>query len=94
VDQGIGFEQYRDERIEALPLQQARLKQQLTGANLSAAEARRLERQKTYYARLAAMPVPERDRRLRQRFDEIDANHDGKLDKDEVAWSINHSNGH
>ena len=43
--------------------------------------------------RLAAMPVEERDRRLRQRFDEIDTNHDGKLDEEEVASHVNHLRG-
>jgi EF-hand domain len=62
----------------------------LTEPALSTTATRRLERQKAYYDRLAATPVEERDRRLRQRFDEIDTNHDGKLDEEEVASHVNH----
>jgi Ca2+-binding EF-hand superfamily protein len=39
------------------------------------------------------MPVEERDRRLRQRFDELDTNHDGKLDVEEAASHVNHLRG-
>ena len=46
-----------------------------------------LERQKAYYDFFAAMPAAERDRLFRQRFDEIDANHDGIIDQAErSAW--------
>ena len=37
--------------------------------------------------RLAAMPEAERDQLYRGRFDQIDSNHDGKLDLQErAAW--------
>jgi hypothetical protein len=81
----ITFEQYRDSRIHDLTQRRARLAQQLAAPNLSAAEKKRLERQKTDYDRLAAMPAEEGDRHFRERFDEIDANHDGKLDPEELA---------
>jgi hypothetical protein len=84
ADEVITFEQYRDFRIHDLMQRRARLAQ-LAAPNLSAAEKKRLERQKTYYDRLAAMPAEERDRHFRERFDEIDANHDGKLDPEERA---------
>jgi hypothetical protein len=90
ADEGITFEQYRDARVQDLRQRQARLEQQLTEPALSTTETRRLKRQKAYHDRLAAMPVEERDRRLRQRFDEIDTNHDGKLDEEEVASHVNH----
>jgi Ca2+-binding EF-hand superfamily protein len=46
-----------------------------------------LERQKAYYDFFAAMSATERDRRFRERFDEIDTNHDGIIDHNErVAW--------
>jgi hypothetical protein len=93
ADEGITFEQYRDARIRDLGQRQARLEQQLTDPALSTTETKRLQRQKTYYDRLAAMPVEERDRRLRQRFDEIDSNHDGKLDEEEIASHVNHLRG-
>jgi hypothetical protein len=81
----ITFEQYRDFRIHDLTQRRARLAQQLAAPNLSAAEKKRLERRKTDYDRLAAMPAEEGDRHFRERFDEIDANHDGKLDPEELA---------
>jgi hypothetical protein len=81
----ITFEQYRDFRIHDLTQRRARLMQQLAAPNLSAAEKKRLERRKTDYDRLAAMPAEEGDRHFLERFDEIDANHDGKLDPEELA---------
>jgi hypothetical protein len=81
----ITFEQYRDFRIHDLTQRRARLTQQLAAPNLSAAEKKRLERRKSDYDRLAAMPAEEGDRHFRERFDEIDANHDGKLDPEELA---------
>ena len=84
-DEVITFQQYRDFRIHDLTQRRARLAQQLAAPNLSQAEEKRLERQKTYYDRLAAMPAEEGDRHFRERFDEIDANHDGKLDPEERA---------
>ena len=85
ADEVITFEQYRDFRIHDLTQRRARLAQQPAAPNLSAAEKKRLERQKIYYDWLAAMPAEERDRHFRERFDEIDANHDGKLDPEERA---------
>ena len=85
ADEVITFEQYRDFRIHDLTQRRARLAQQPAAPNLSAAEKKRFERQKTYYDWLAAMPAEERDRHFRERFDEIDANHDGKLDPEERA---------
>jgi hypothetical protein len=85
ADEVITFEQYRDFRIHDLTQRRARLAQQLGAPNLSEAEKKRLMRQKTYYDRLAAMPAEEGDRHFRERFDEIDANHDGKLDPEERA---------
>jgi hypothetical protein len=85
ADEVITFEQYRDFRIHDLTQRRARLAQQPAAPNLSAAEKKRLERQMTYYDWLAAMPAEELDRHFRERFDEIDANHDGKLDPEERA---------
>jgi hypothetical protein len=85
ADEVITFEQYRVFRIHDLTQRRARLAQQLAAPNLSAAEKKRLERQKTYYDRLAALPAEEGDRHFRERFDEIDANHDGKIDPEERA---------
>ena len=66
---------------------QARLARQLAAPRLSTAEKGSIERRKAYYDRLATMPAEERDEIYHERFDQIDANHDGKLDPDErAAW--------
>ncbi len=83
----ITFDQYRDFRTHDLQQRQARLAHQLIAPGLSAAEKASIERRKTYYDRLAAMPAEERDQLYRERFDQIDSNHDGKLDPEErAAW--------
>jgi hypothetical protein len=83
----ITFDQYRDFRIHDLQQRQARLARQLAAPGLSAAEKTSLERRKAYYDQTAAMPAEERDQFYRERFDQIDANHDGKLDPEErAAW--------
>ena len=85
--EAITFAQYRDFRLHDLAQRQARLAKQLAASDLSAAEKGSLERRKAYYDQLAAMPAEERDRLYRERFDQIDTDHDGKLDPDErAAW--------
>jgi hypothetical protein len=64
---------------------QAGLARQLASPGVSADDKARLERIKAYYDRLAALPAAERDRLFRVRFDQIDTNHDGKLDAAELA---------
>ena len=87
ASESITFEQYRDFRLRDLAQRQARLARQLAAAGLSAAEKMSLESRKAYYDQLAAMPAAERDGLYRERFDQIDANHDGKLDPEErAAW--------
>jgi hypothetical protein len=83
----ITFDQYRDFRLHDLQQRQARLARQLAASGLSAAEKTSLERRKAYYDKVAAMPEAERDQLYRERFDQIDTNHDGKLDPEErAAW--------
>lgn len=83
----ITFDQYRDFRAHDLQQRQARLARQLTEPGISAAEKASIERRKAYYDGLAAMPAEERDQLYRERFDQIDSNHDGKLDPEErAAW--------
>jgi hypothetical protein len=83
----ITFDQYRDFRARDLQQRQARLARQLTEPGLSAAEKASVERRKAYYDRFAAMPAAERDQLYRERFDQIDSNHDGTLDPEErAAW--------
>jgi hypothetical protein len=87
ASEAITFEQYRDFRLHDLAQRQARLTKQLAAPDLSAAERGSIERRKAYYDRLAAMPAEERDQLYRERFDQIDVNHDGKLDPEErAAW--------
>jgi hypothetical protein len=87
ASEAITFEQYRDFRLHDLAQRQGRLAKQLAAPDLSAAEKASLERRKSHYDQLAAMPAEERDQLYRERFDEIDANHDGKLDPQErAAW--------
>lgn len=87
VREMVTFDEYRDFRMHDLQQRQARLAQQLAATGLSAAEKASLERRKAYYDQQAAMPAEERDQLYRERFDQIDTNHDGKLDPEErAAW--------
>jgi len=83
----ITFEQYRDWRLHYIEERQTQIAARLASGDLSGQERERLERQKAYYDRQAAMPAAERDRLFRARFDRIDADHDGKIDRAErTAW--------
>src|SRR5438067_13891514 len=83
----ITFDQYREFRARDLQQRQDRLARQLADAGLPAAEKASVERRKAYYDRVAAMPAEEREQLYRERFDQIDSNHDGKLDPEErAAW--------
>ncbi len=85
ASEAITFDQYRDFRLHDLAQRQARLAKQLAAPDLSAANRGSLERRKAYYDQLAAMPAEERDQLYRERFDQIDVDHDGKLDPGERA---------
>jgi acyl-CoA reductase-like NAD-dependent aldehyde dehydrogenase len=66
---------------------QTQIAAELAEKGLSADRRAGLERQKAYYDFFAAMPAAERDRLFHERFDEMDANHDGIVDRDErTAW--------
>src|SRR5438270_7344857 len=84
----ISFEQYRDWRNHFIEERQTQLAARLaTAANLTAAQRSRTEQQKAYYDWFAGLSAQERDRRFRERFDQIDANHDGIIDAGErAAW--------
>ena len=83
----ITFEQYRDWRLAFIERRQSDLARQLAAADLPARQKARLEQVKAYYDWLAGLPEPDRDRRFHQRFDRIDANHDGQIDPAErAAW--------
>jgi hypothetical protein len=83
----ITFDQYRDWRLHFIEERQLQIAAQLAEKDLTAQRRAGLERQKAYYDFFAAMSPTERDRRFRERFDEIDTNHDGIIDHDErAAW--------
>jgi hypothetical protein len=87
ADQAITYEQYRDFRLHIIAQRQASLARRLAVPELGVEDRVRLERQKAYYDRFANISEEERDRLFRDRFDEIDANHDGTLDPQErAAW--------
>lgn len=86
-DDPISFEQYRDWRLEFTDRRRSELAMQLSAADLPAPRRTRLEQTKAYYDWLAKLPAAERDARFRERFDRIDANHDGLIDRAErAAW--------
>jgi hypothetical protein len=85
--EAITFDQYREFRMRDLEQRQASLARQLATSGLTATEKASIERRKAYYDQIAAMPAEERDQLYRERFDQIDTNHDGKLDPEErAAW--------
>lgn len=81
----ITFDQYRDWRLHFIEQRQTQIAAELAEKDVSAPRRAALDRQKAYYDFFAAMPAAERDRRFRERFDEIDANHDGIIDHNERA---------
>jgi hypothetical protein len=81
----ITFEQYRDWRLAFIERRQGELARQLALADLTAQRKARLEQVKAYYDWLAGLPESDRDRRFHERFDRIDANHDGQIDLAERA---------
>src|SRR5204863_648670 len=86
-DESISFEQYRDWRLNFIERRQTQLAVQLSAADLPTRQKIRLEQVKAYYDWMAGLPEADRDRRFRERFDQIDANHDGKIDAAErTAW--------
>lgn len=83
----ITFTQYRDWRIDFIAEQQRRLTAQLGQTGLGQADRDRLTREKSYYDRQAAMAADQRDHMFHARFDLIDTNHDGVIDRAErAAW--------
>jgi hypothetical protein len=83
----ITFDQYRDWRLNFIEQRQTQIAAELAEKNLGAERRAGLERQKAYYDFFASMSPAERDRRFRERFDQIDVNHDGVIDPAErSAW--------
>jgi hypothetical protein len=86
-DESISFEQYRDWRLNFIERRQTQLAMQLSAADLPTRQKARLEQVKAYYDWMGGLSEADRDRRFRERFDQIDANHDGKIDAGErAAW--------
>jgi hypothetical protein len=86
-DETISFEQYRDWRLNFAERRQSELAVQLSAADLPAERRARLEQSKGYYDWLAGLSAADRDSRFRERFERIDANHDGTIDRAErAAW--------
>jgi len=83
----ITFEQYRAWRLAAMERRLSEIDMQLGAPDLPAARKARLEETRAYYKWLAGLPEAERDKRFHERFDRIDANHDGVVDAGErAAW--------
>jgi hypothetical protein len=81
------FEQYKEYRLKSLDQARERLVQSLADPKLAADQKQKLQQRKAYFDWLAQMPAGERDRRFRERFDQIDTDHDGKIDPAErAAW--------
>ena len=86
-NQAITFEEYRNWRLAAMERRRSEIEVQLSAADLPERRKARLEDTRAYYNWLAGLSEAERDRRFRERFDRIDANHDGVLDPGErAAW--------
>jgi hypothetical protein len=86
-EEAITFEQYRDWRVEFTDRRRSELAMQLSAANLPDQRRSRLEQSKAYYDWLAGLAAADRDARFRERFERIDANHDGTIDPAErAAW--------
>jgi len=85
ADDPITFEQYRDWRLTAAERRRSEVAVRLSAADLTAQQKSRLEETRAYYDWLVRLSDADRDRLFRERFDRIDANHDGKLDADERA---------
>jgi hypothetical protein len=83
----ITFEEYRDWRLAAMERRLSEIEALLSAADLPALRKTRLEETRAYYKWLASLPEAERDKRFRERFDRMDANHDGVVDAAErAAW--------
>jgi hypothetical protein len=83
----ITFDQYRDWRMHFIEERQVQIAANLADKTLTDTRRAALQRQKAYYDNFASMVAADRDRLFRERFDEIDANHDGVIDRNErSAW--------
>jgi hypothetical protein len=87
ADDPITFAQYRDWRNDFIARRRGEIADQLATGGLTAERKARLQQTKAYYDGLAALPAADRNRLFRQRFDQIDTDHDGTMDRAErTAW--------
>jgi hypothetical protein len=87
ADDPITFEQYREWRLRYIESRQTQLAAQLATGDLQPRQRARLEQTKAYFDWFAGLPAADRDRRFRDRFNQIDVNHDGTIDPAErAAW--------
>lgn len=83
----IAFAQYRDWRNAYNERRRSELARQLSRDDLPAPQRARLVQVKAYYDWLIGLAEADRDKRYHERFDRIDANHDGTIDAAErAAW--------
>src|SRR5437868_7375879 len=83
----ITFDQYREWALRFIERRQTQLAAQLAAAELQPRQRARLDQTKAYYDWFAGLSDAERDRRFRERFDQMDSNHDGVVDPAErAAW--------
>jgi hypothetical protein len=83
----ISFAEYRDFRLQIIDRRREMLAMRLAAPDLATKDKASLERQKAYYDRWAKMAADVRDRLFRERFDDIDTDHDGTIDAQErAAW--------
>jgi hypothetical protein len=85
TDSRITFAEYREWRLNYIERRRSELAMQLSASDLASPQKSRLEQAKAYYDWFAGLPDTDRDRRFRERFDRIDANHDGQIDAGERA---------
>src|SRR4030088_723786 len=87
TDDPITFDQYREWRLRFIERRQTQLAAQLAAAELQPRQRVRPAKTKAYYAWFAGLSEAERARRFRERFDQMDSNHDGIVDPAErAAW--------
>ena len=83
----ITFEQYREWRNNFAERRRRALAAQLAAGDVPADRKARIEQVKAYYDHLSGLSEAERDRGYRERFDRIDTDHDGTIDRAErTAW--------
>ena len=82
--QSVGFDQFKAQQLQQLQRAQARLTQQLGSPSLSPDQQQRLARRQAQLAKFAALPPDQQDQVLHRRFDRMDANRDGMIDRAEL----------